>query len=148
MRYSAIALAFVLVGCSTGTTSLPTITPTTTSSSTSPMPELQPRLDTIGILLTACIPRLRGEPVDGMDNCAHLMPDVTGVVDEAEKQSDKLPPTGRSAIEQVRRSLTGIAPCEPWFAAGGASADGQLNARCAEAWDGLFKSYTALRNSV
>ncbi|MDX8029151.1 hypothetical protein SK803_02965 [Lentzea sp. BCCO 10_0856] len=148
MRYSAIALAFVLVGCSTGTTSLPTITPAPTSSSASPLPELQPRLDAIGTLLTACIPRLRGEPVDQMDNCAHLMPDVTGVVDEVEKQSDKLPPTGRSAIEQVRRSLTGIAPCEPWFAAGGASADGQLNARCKEAWDGLFKGYNALRNSA
>ncbi|MGW6929036.1 hypothetical protein ACWGE0_03165 [Lentzea sp. NPDC054927] len=148
MRYSAIALAFVLVGCSTGTTSLPTITPAPPSSSASPLPELQPRLDAVGVLLTACIPRLRGEPVDQMDNCAHVMPDVTGVVDEVEKQSDKLPPPGRSAIEQVRKSLTDIAPCEPWFAAGGVSADGQLNARCTEAWDGLFKSYNALRNSA
>jgi hypothetical protein len=148
MRHSAIALAFVLVGCGTGTTSLPTITPTPTSSSVSSLPGLQPRLDAIGLLLTACLPRLRGEPVDGMDNCAHLMPDVAGVVDEVEKQSDKLPPAGRSAIEQVRRSLTGIAPCEPWFAAGGTSTDGQLNARCSEAWDGLFKSYNALRNSA
>ena len=63
MRYSAIALAFVLVGCGTGTTSLPTITPTPTTSSVSPLPALQPRLDAIGVLLTACIPRLRGEPV-------------------------------------------------------------------------------------
>lgn len=148
MRYSAIALAFVLVGCGTGTTSLPTITPTPPSSSVSPLPELQPRLDAIGILLTACIPRLRGEPVDRMDNCAHLMPDVTGVVDEVEKKSDKLPPAGRSAVDRVRKSLTGIAPCEPWFAAGGASADGQLNARCNEAWDELFKSYNALRNAA
>lgn len=148
MRHSAIALAFVLVGCSTGTTSLPTITPAPTSSSVSPLPALQPRLDAIGILLTACIPRLRGEPVDQADNCAHLMPDVTGVLDEVEKQSDRLPPAGRSAVEQVRRSLTEIAPCEPWFAAGGASADGQLNARCDQAWDGLFNGYSTLRNAA
>ncbi len=148
MRYSAIALAFVLVGCGTGTTSLPTITPTPTTSSVSPLPALQPRLDAIGVLLTACIPRLRGEPVDQMDNCANLMPDVTGVLDEVEKQSDKLPPTSRSAVEQARRSLTDIAPCEPWFAAGGSSADAQLDDRCNKAWDALFKSYNALRNAA
>ncbi|MEV6237775.1 hypothetical protein [Lentzea sp. NPDC051838] len=148
MRSSAIALVFLLVGCGTGTTSLPTITPAPTSSSASPLPDLQPRLDAIGILLTACIPRLRGEPVASVDNCAHLMPDVTGVLDEVEKQADKLPPPGRSAIEQTRKALTEIAPCEPWFAAGGTTADGQLNARCGKAWDELFKSYTALRNAA
>lgn len=148
MRHSAIALVFVLVGCGTGTTSLPTITPTPTSSSVSPLPALQPRLDAIGMLLTACLPRLRGEPVDRMDNCAHLMPDVTGVLDEVEKQSDKLPPAGRSAVEQTRKSLTDIAPCEPWFAAGGTSADAQLDDRCNKAWDALFKNYNALRNAA
>ena len=148
MRSSAIALVFLLVGCGTGTTSLPTITPAPPSSSSSPLPELQPRLDAIGTLLTACIPRLRGEPVDPMDNCAHLMPDVTGVLDEVEKQSDKLPPSGRSAIEQVRKAITDIAPCEPWFAAGGNSTDGQLASRCGKAWDELFKGYNALRNAA
>lgn len=148
MRSSAIALVFLLVGCGTGTTSLPTITPAPTSSSASPMPELQPRLDSIGILLTECIPRLRGEPVESVDNCAHLMPDVTGVVDEVSKQADKLPPASRSAIEQIRRALTEIAPCEPWFASGGTSGDGQLNARCGKAWDELFKAYNALRNAA
>lgn len=148
MRSSAIALVFLLVGCGTGTTSLPTITPAPPSSSSSPLPELQPRLDAVGTLLTACIPRLRGEPVDAMDNCAHLMPDVTGVVDEAEKQAAKLPPPGRSAIEQVRRAIKEIGPCEPWFAAGGSSSDGQLNARCGKAWDELFKGYNTLRNAA
>lgn len=150
MRYSAIALVFLLVGCGTGgnTTSLPTITPAPPSSSSSPLPELQPRLDAIGILLTACIARLHGEPVGPADNCAHLMPDVTGVIDEVAKQSDKLPPGGRSAVEQVRTALTEIAPCEPWFAAGGKSADAQLNVRCDKAWDGLFKSYSAVRNAA
>ena len=148
MRSSAIALVFLLVGCGTGTTSVPTITPAPTSSSASPLPELQPRLDAIGTLLTACLPRLRGEPVDPMDNCAHLMPDVTGVLDEVEKQADKLPPSGRSAIEQVRKAITDIAPCEPWFAAGGTSTDGQLDSRCDKAWDELFKGYNALRNAA
>ena len=83
-----------------------------------------------------------------MDNCAHLMPDVTGVLDEVEKQSDKLPPAGRSAVEQTRKSLTDIAPCEPWFAAGGTTADAQLNDRCTKAWDALFKNYNALRNAA
>ncbi len=148
MRSSAIALVFLLVGCGTGTTSLPTITPAPPSSSSSPLPELQPRLDAVGTLLTACVPRLRGEPVDAMDNCAHLMPDVTGVIDEAEKQAGKLPPPGRSAIEQVRRAIKEISPCEPWFAAGGSTADGQLNARCSKAWDELFKGYNTLRNAA
>ncbi|MEU0877325.1 hypothetical protein ABZ345_01900 [Lentzea sp. NPDC005914] len=148
MRSSAIALVFLLVGCGTGTTSLPTITPAPASSSASPLPELQPRLDAIGTLLTACLPRLRGEPVDQMDNCAHLMPDVTGVLDEVEKQADKLPPSGRSALEKVRKAITDIAPCEPWFAAGGTSPDGQLDARCGKAWDELFKGYNALRNAA
>lgn len=148
MRSSAIALVFLLVGCGATTTSLPTITPAPTTSSTSPLPELQPRLDAIGTLLTACIPRLRGEPVDRMDNCAHLMPDVSGVVDEVEKQAGKLPPAGRSAIEQIRKALAGIEPCEPWFAAGGASPDGQLNARCDKAWAELYRSYNALRNAA
>ncbi|GAB2810380.1 hypothetical protein [Lentzea nigeriaca] len=149
MRSSAIALVFLLVGCgSAGTASLPTITPDATSSSSSPLPELQPRLDAIGVLLTACIPRLRGEPVDNVDNCAHLMPDVKGVIDEVEKQTAKLPPNGRAAVEQVRKALTDIKPCEPWFAAGGSSADGQLNARCGKAWDELFKGFTTLRNAA
>ncbi|GGU17401.1 hypothetical protein [Lentzea flava] len=149
MRYSAVALVLLLVGCgSAGTTSLPTITPAVTSSSSSPLPELQPRLDAIGTLLTACLPRLRGEPVDPVDNCAHLMPDVKSVIDEVEKQAGKLPPNGRSAVEQVRRALTGIEPCEPWFAAGGSSTDGQLDARCGKAWDELFKGYTTLRNAA
>ncbi|MET9631200.1 hypothetical protein ABZX92_27425 [Lentzea sp. NPDC006480] len=148
MRSSAIALVFLLVGCGTGTTSLPTITPAPTSSSASPLPQLQPRLDAIGILLTACIPRLRGEPVDDVDNCAHLMPDVTGVLDEVSQQADKLPPQSRSAIEQVRKALIDIKPCEPWFASGGTTADGQLNSRCGKAWDELFKSYNALRNAA
>ncbi|NKE62898.1 hypothetical protein FXN61_41730 [Lentzea sp. PSKA42] len=148
MRYSALALVFLLFGCGSGTTSLPTITPAPTSSSVSPLPELQPRLDAIGVLLTACIPRLRGEPVDPVDNCAHLMPDVTGVLDEVDKQAAKLPPAGQAAIAETRRHLAEIAPCEPWFAAGGVSADGSLNARCDKAWDALFKSYNALRNAV
>ena len=148
MRYSAAALAFLLVGCGTGTTSLPKITPALPSSSSSPLPELQPRLDAIGVLLTACIPRLRGEPVDPADNCAHLMPDVSGVIGEVEKQADKLPATARTAVSEVRTQLTEIAPCEPWFAAGGASADAQLNARCKRAWDELFSSYNAVRNSA
>ncbi|MFS8099066.1 hypothetical protein LFM09_18235 [Lentzea alba] len=148
MRYSAAALAFLLVGCGTGTTSLPTITPAPTSSSASPMPELQPRLDAIGSLLTACIPRLSGEPVNPADNCAHLMQDVAGVIDEVEKQADKLPADARTAVAEVRKQLGEIAPCEPWFAAGGNSADGQLNVRCNRAWDGLFKSYNAVRNSA
>ncbi|MET8764482.1 hypothetical protein [Lentzea sp. NPDC004782] len=149
MRYSALALVFVLLGCGTGgTSSLPTITPAPTSASSSPLPGLQPRLDAVGTLLTACLARLRGEPVDPADNCARLMPDVTGVLDEAEKQSGKLPPAGRAAIEQVRRALTEIGPCEPWFAAGGSSADGRLDARCGKAWDELFKGYNALRNAV
>lgn len=148
MRYSAAALAFLLVGCGAGTTSLPTITPAPTTSSSSPLPELQPRLDAIGVLLTACIPRLRGEPVDPVDNCAHLMTDVSGVIGEVEKQADKLPPTARTAVTEVRKQLTEIAPCEPWFAAGGDSADAQLDARCNRAWDELFQSYNAVRNSV
>ncbi|GAA3623573.1 hypothetical protein GCM10022267_07120 [Lentzea roselyniae] len=148
MRSSALALVFLLVGCGSETTSLPTIVPAPTSSSASPLPELQPRLDAVGVLLTACIPRLLGEPVDRMDNCAHLMPDVTGVVDEAGKQAAKLPPAGRSAIDQVRKALADIAPCEPWFAAGGVSADGQLDARCDKAWDELYQSYNALRNAA
>ncbi|KJK50527.1 hypothetical protein UK23_10265 [Lentzea aerocolonigenes] len=148
MRSSAIALVFLLVGCGTGTTSLPTITPAPTSSSASPLPELQPRLDSIGVLLTACIPRLRGEPVESVDNCAHLMPDVAGVIDEVSQRADKLPPQSRSAIEQVRKALTDIKPCEPWFASGGTTADGQLNSRCGKAWDELFKSYNALRNAA
>lgn len=149
MRYSALALVFVLLGCGTsGTSSLPTITPAPTSASSSPLSGLQPRLDAVGTLLTACLARLRGEPVDPADNCARLMPDVTGVVDEAEKQSDKLPPSGRAAVEQVRRALTEIGPCEPWFAAGGSSEDGRLNARCGKAWDELFKGYNALRNAA
>lgn len=149
MRSSAIALVFLLAGCGTGvTTSLPTITPAPPSLSSSPLPELQPRLDAVGTLLTACVARLRGEPVDPADNCAHVMPDVTGVLDEVEKQSDKLPPNGRSAVEQVRKALTEITPCEPWFAAGGTSPDAQLDARCDKAWDGLFKGYSAIRNAA
>jgi len=149
VRYSAFALVFVLLGCGTsGTSSLPTITPAPTSAPSSPLSGLQPRLDAIGSLLTACVAGLRGEPVDPADNCARLMPDVTGVLDEAGKQSDKLTPAGRAAIEQTRRALTEIGPCEPWFAAGGASADGQLNARCGKAWDELFKGFNALRNAA
>lgn len=149
MRYFAAALALLIAGCASGTTSLPTITPAPTSSSESPLPpELHPRLDAIGILLTACIPRLRGEPVDPADNCAHLMEDVSTVIGEVEKQADKLPPAGRTAIGDVRKQLTEIAPCEPWFAAGGQSADAKLNARCSEAWDGLFESYNAVRNAA
>ena len=68
------------------------------------------------------------------------MPDETGGLDEGEKQADKL--------AAARRSLTDIAPCEPWFAAGGSSADAQLNDRCNKAWDALFKSYNALRNAA
>lgn len=148
MRYSAIALAFLLVGCGTSTTSLPKIAPAHTSSSSSPLPDLQPRLDAIGTLLTACITRLRGEPVDPADNCVHVLPDVTGVIDEVEKQSSKLPPSGQAAVAEVRRQLTAIAPCEPWFAAGGTSADAALNARCDEAWNALFQGYNAVRNAA
>jgi hypothetical protein len=148
MRYSAIALAFLLLGCGTGTSSLPTIKPAPASSTGSPLPDLQPRLDAIGVLLTDCAARLRGEPVAPADNCTHVMPDVTGVIDEVEKQSAKLPPAGQSALAEVRRQLTEIAPCEPWFAAGGTSADGQLDARCEKAWDALFDGYSAVRNSA
>lgn len=148
MRYSAIALVILLSACETGTTSLPKITPAPGSSSASPLPELQPRLDAVGMLLTSCVARLRGEPVDPVDNCVHLMPDVTGVIDEVEKESGKLPPAGQAAIAEVRRQLAEIAPCEPWFAAGGTSADAQLNSRCDKAWDGLFKGYSAVRNAA
>ncbi|GHH28904.1 hypothetical protein [Lentzea cavernae] len=148
MRYSAIALAFLLLGCGSGTSSLPTITPAATSATGSPLPDLQPRLDAIGVLLTDCAARLRGEPVAPADNCSHVMPDVTGVIDEVEKQSAKLPPTGQAAITDVRRQLAEIAPCEPWFAAGGVSEDGQLHARCKKAWDSLYQGFTAVRNAA
>ncbi|WP_330274917.1 hypothetical protein OG205_04245 [Lentzea sp. NBC_00516] len=148
MRYSAIALAFLLLGCGTGTSSLPTIKPAPTSSTGSPLPDLQPRLDAIGVLLTDCAARLRGEPVAPADNCTHVMPDVTGVIDEVEKQSAKLPPAGQTALTEVRRQLAEIAPCEPWFAAGGTSADGQLDAACKKAWDALYDGYSAVRNSA
>ncbi|WP_394618314.1 hypothetical protein JNUCC0626_04210 [Lentzea sp. JNUCC 0626] len=148
MRYSAIALALLLVGCGTGTSSLPTITPASTTATGSPLPDLQPRLDAIGVLLTDCAARLRGEPVAAADNCAHVMPDVTGVIDEVEKQSAKLPPAGQTALTEVRRQLTEIGSCEPWFAAGGQSADGDLNARCEKAWNALYKGYNAVRNAA
>ncbi|MFD9700197.1 hypothetical protein [Lentzea sp. NPDC059081] len=148
MRYSAIALALLLVGCGTSTTSLPTITPAAPSQSAAGLPDLQPRLDAIGVLLTDCVARLRGEPVDPADNCVHVLPDVTGVIDEAEKQSAKLAPAGQAALADVRRRLTEIAPCEPWFAAGGASGDAQLDTRCGKAWDALFQSYNAVRNAA
>ncbi|GGM85725.1 hypothetical protein GCM10011609_22330 [Lentzea pudingi] len=148
MRYSAIALAFLLVGCGTGTSSLPTITPAAPSVTGSPLPDLQPRLDAIGVLLVDCAARLRGEPVAPADNCTHVMPDVTGVIGEVEKQSAKLPPAGRAALAEVRRQLAEIGSCEPWFAAGGASADAQLDAKCKKAWDALFSGYSAVRNSA
>ena len=148
MRHSAIALAFLLAGCGTGTSSLPTITPAPASSAGSPLPDLQPRLDAIGVLLTDCAARLRGEPVDPADNCTHVMPDVTGVVAEVEKQSSKLPPAGQAALAEVRTQLAAIAPCEPWFAAGGTSADSELDARCKKAWDALFRGYSAVRNAA
>ncbi|HEX7309048.1 hypothetical protein [Lentzea sp.] len=148
MRYSAIALLLLLAGCGTSTSSLPTITPASASSAAEGLPDLQPRLDAIGVLLTDCVARLRGEPVDPADNCVHVLPDVTGVIDEADRQSSKLPPAGQTALADVRRQLTDIAPCEPWFAAGGASADDQLNTRCRKAWDGLFQSYNAVRNAA
>lgn len=148
MRYSAIALAFLLLGCGTGTSSLPTITPAAPSATGSPLPDLQPRLDAIGVLLTECAARLRGEPVAPADNCARVMPDVTGVIDEVEKQSAKLPPAGQAAVTDVRRQLAEIAPCEPWFAAGGVSPDGQLDARCKKAWDALYSGYSAVRNAA
>jgi hypothetical protein len=148
MRYSAIALALLLAGCGTSTTSLPTITPATPSSSAAGLPDLQPRLDAIGVLLTDCVARLRGEPVAPADNCVHVLPDVTGVIDEAEKQSSKLAPAGQAAIADVRRQLAEITPCEPWFAAGGVSGDRQLDARCGKAWTGLFQSYNAVRNAA
>ncbi|SES21306.1 hypothetical protein SAMN05216188_12683 [Lentzea xinjiangensis] len=148
MRYSAIVLALLLAGCGSPTTSVPTITPVPPSSSASVLPELQPRLDAIGTLLTACVARLRGEPVDPADNCVHVLPDVAGVLDEVEKQAAKLPPSGQAAIADARRRLTEIAPCEPWFAAGGVSADRQLDDRCDKAWDGLFRSYNAVRNAA
>ncbi|HUQ62034.1 hypothetical protein [Lentzea sp.] len=148
MRYSAIALALLLAGCGTSTTSLPTITPAAPSPSAAGLPDLQPRLDAIGVLLTDCMARLRGEPVAPADNCVHVLPDVTGVIDEAEKQSSKLAPAGQAAIADVRRQLAEITPCEPWFAAGGVSSDGQLDARCGKAWKGLFQSYNAVRNAA
>ncbi|MET9230271.1 hypothetical protein [Lentzea sp. NPDC003310] len=148
MRYSAIALAFLLLGCGTGTSSLPTITPAAPSATGTPLPDLQPRLDAIGVLLTDCAARLRGEPVAPADNCTHVMPDVTGVIDEVEKQSAKLPPAGQAALAEVRRRLAEIAPCEPWFAAGGASGDGQLDDRCRKTWDALYSGYSAVRNAA
>ncbi|MFD5826384.1 hypothetical protein [Lentzea sp. NPDC060358] len=148
MRYSALALALLLVGCGTSTTSLPTITPAAPSSSAEGLPDLQPRLDAIGVLLTDCVARLRGEPVDPADNCVHLLPDVTGVIDAAEKQSSKLTPAGVAAIADVRRHLGEVQPCEPWFAAGGASGNEPLDTRCRKAWDALFQSFTAVRNSA
>jgi hypothetical protein len=141
MRYSAIALAFLLVGCGAGTSSLPRITPAVTSATGSPLPDLQPRLDAIGVLLTDCAARLRGEPVAPADNCSHVMHEV-------EKQAAKLPPAGQAALSDVRRQLAEIGPCEPWFAAGGVSEDGQLNARCKKAWDALYNGYNAVRNSA
>ncbi len=148
MRYSAIALVLLLAGCGTPTSSLPTITPAAPSSSAEGLPDLQPRLDAVGVLLTACVARLRGEPVDPADNCVHVLPDVTGVIDEAEKRASKLPPAGQSAIADVRRQLAEITPCEPWFAAGGTSADEQLDKRCEKAWNGLFQGYNAVRNAA
>ncbi|MDX3661676.1 hypothetical protein PV646_30605 [Streptomyces sp. ID05-26A] len=148
MRYSAIALAFLLLGCGTGTSSLPTITPAAPSVTGSPLPDLQPRLDAIGVLLVDCAARLRGEPVAPADNCTHVMPDVTGVIAEVEKQSAKLPPAGQAALTEVRRQLAEIGSCESWFAAGGVSADAQLDAKCEKAWDALFSGYSAVRNSA
>ncbi|SDG57520.1 hypothetical protein SAMN05216553_109153 [Lentzea fradiae] len=148
MRHSVIALALLLVGCGSTTTSLPTISPASPSSHGSALPELQPRLDAVGALLTACVARLRGEPVDPADNCARLLPDVTAVVDEVERQSAKLAPAGQAAIADVRRQVSELAPCEPWFAAGGASADASLDNRCGQAWDALFQSYHVIRNSA
>ncbi|KOV83817.1 hypothetical protein [Nocardia sp. NRRL S-836] len=142
------ALALLLSACGSET-SVPTIAPISAlAPSASPLADQHERLDAIGTLLTACAARLRGEPVDPADNCAKVMPDVAEVIGEAEKKADRLPPSTRSAVTEVRRQLGEIAPCEPWFAAGGQSADARLNQQCGDAWRALYKSYSAVRNTA
>jgi hypothetical protein len=143
-----VALALLLSACGSET-SVPTIAPTSAPApAVSPLADQHARLDAIGTLLTACIPRLRGEPVDPADNCAKLMPDVAQVIGEVEKKADRLAPPTRTAVTDVRRQLGEIEPCEPWFAAGGQSADARLDQRCGDAWNALFKSYSTVRNAA
>ncbi|MEU0463758.1 hypothetical protein ABZ215_07130 [Amycolatopsis sp. NPDC006131] len=141
-------LAVVLTACSAGTPTPTTAPSTTATSPSSPLPELRTKLDAIGVLLAACIPRLMGQPVDPVSNCANLMPDVAEVIGEVEQKADRLPEAARTAIGEVRRQLAEIAPCEPWFAGGGRSADPQLDLRCSLAWDNLYASYTEVRKAA
>ncbi|QFU91662.1 hypothetical protein YIM_32505 [Amycolatopsis sp. YIM 10] len=138
--------AVLMTAC--GTEPPTTTPPAPATSSSSPLPELRTELDAIGILLAACIPRLTGQPVDPVDNCANLMPDVSEVIGKVEQQADRLPEAARGAVGEVRRQLTEIAPCEPWFAAGGQTGDGQLDARCNQAWDQLYASYATVRKAA
>ncbi|WP_154697639.1 hypothetical protein [Lentzea guizhouensis] len=147
MRHLAV-LALLLSACGSET-SVPTIAPISAAApAASPLADQRARLDAIGTLLTACIPRLRGEPVDPADNCAKLMPDVAEVIGEVEKKADQLAPTTRNAVADVRRQLGEIAPCEPWFAAGGQTADTRLNQMCNDAWNALYQSYSTVRNAA
>lgn len=147
MRHLAV-LAFLLTACGSET-SVPMIAPMSTAGSeVSPLADTHARLDAVGTLLTSCLPRLRGEPVDPADNCAKVMPDVADVISEVERKADQLPSSARAAVNDVRRQLTEIEPCEPWFAAGGHSDDARLNQRCDNAWKNLFKSYSTVRNAA
>ncbi|MGZ3145988.1 hypothetical protein ACVDFE_29150 [Lentzea chajnantorensis] len=143
-----VALALLLSACGSET-SVPAIAPTSAPEQTvSPLADQHARLDAIGTLLTSCVTRLRGEPVDPADNCAKVMPDVSEVIGEVEKKGDRLSPTTRTAVADVRKQLGEIQSCEPWFAAGGQTADPRLDQRCRDAWDALFRSYSAIRNAA
>lgn len=143
-----VVLALLLSACGSET-SVPTIGPLSAPpSETSPLADQHARLDAIGDLLTSCVASLRGEPVDPADNCAQVMPDVAQVIGEVEQKSDRLPPPTRNAVNDVRKRLGEIQPCEPWFAAGGRSADGKLDQQCKDAWTALFQSYSTVRNAA
>lgn len=151
MRHHLVVLAVlaVLLAACAAERPISTTAPSSTApSGTSPLPELRPKLDAIGILLAGCIPRLAGDPVDPIDNCANLMPDVAEVINEVEQKADRLPEAARTAVGEVRKQLAEIAPCGPWFAQGGRTADGQLNHRCNQAWDNLYASYSTVRKAV
>ncbi|SFA78138.1 hypothetical protein SAMN05216266_101388 [Amycolatopsis marina] len=148
-HFAVLAALTVLLTACDAETSVPTSAPSATATSaSSSLPELRPKVDAIAVLLAACVPKLAGEPVDPIDNCANLMPDVAEVISEVEQQADPLAEAARTAIGEVRRQLAEIAPCEPWFAGGGRTDDGQLDFRCNQAWDSLSASYDALRDAL